>query len=469
MSALISIEQLSVSAATKVLVEPVSLSLHRGEPLTILGETGSGKSLLAQAIMGTLPDALSTQGMVKINDQPLSIAARQQLWGNQLSMLPQEPWQALDPVMPSINQVSEVYRFAGELTAKANIDAMQAARTQLDNVGLPHVSKQLPQQLSGGMAQRVAFAAATATNAPIVIADEPTKGLDTSQRDGIVQLLKSQTQAGGLLTITHDVDVARQLGGRIMVMRHGQLLETGSAEQVLQQPQADYTKALINAQPAFWPNKPLTRHSKRTEPLVSVHNLAQQRGGNTLFSGINFNLHRGEIIGIYGDSGCGKSTLGDTILGLLPPTAGRIDWQQQLSRAQKLKLYQDPPASFSSAVTIGTLLNDVVQRHKLDANAIAPLLEQLKLDSELLERTSQNVSGGELQRLALLRAMLLSPKFLVADEPSSRLDPITAQQLTQLLVTQARQHDCALLLISHDETQLKKVCDHIIYLKDYPA
>ncbi|MCH1918550.1 ATP-binding cassette domain-containing protein [Shewanella sp. A3A] len=461
MSALITLDNVTVAAADNVLVQPLSLSVNRGEPLTILGETGSGKSLLAQAIMGTLPASLTMQGTVSIQQQPLDIAARRQLWGKQISMLPQEPWQALDPVMPCEQQVSEVYRYVSNADAPS---AQIAARAQLDQVGLSQVSRQLPQQLSGGMAQRVAFAAATAAGAPIIIADEPTKGLDTSQRDGIVQLLKSQTQHGGLLTITHDVDVARQLGGRIMVMRHGQLLESGSAEQVLTQPQADYTRALINAQPQFWPAAtPATAQPR----LLDVTDLAQRRGQQLLFQGLSFSLSAGEILGVYGDSGCGKSTLGDTLLGLLPPASGQINWQQPLQRSQMLKLYQDPPASFSTAVTIGTLLKDLLKRHKLAASAIAPLLGQLNLDAALLNRTAKDVSGGELQRLALLRTMLLSPKFLVADEPSSRLDPITAQQLTQLLVKLAREQQCALVLISHDKTQLQKVCDQIIDLKDY--
>ncbi|WP_417762985.1 ABC transporter ATP-binding protein [Shewanella sp.] len=463
MSALITIENLSVTAADKVLVAPLSLSLNRGEPLTILGETGSGKSLLAQAIMGTLPAALTQRGSVSIQQQSQNSATRQQLWGKQLSMLPQEPWQALDPVMPSEQQVSEVYRYVGQANANA---AQIAARAQLNQLGLSQVSQQLPQQLSGGMAQRLAFAAATAGGAQIIIADEPTKGLDTSQRDGIVELLKSQTADGGLLTITHDVAVARQLGGRIMVMRQGQLLESGTAEQVLNQPQADYTRALINAQAQFWPAaEPAPSQPK----LLEVRNLAQCRGEQRLFQGLSFSLHAGEILGVYGDSGCGKSTLGDTLLGLLPPASGRIEWQQPLTRSQMLKLYQDPPASFSSAVSLGTLVNDLLKRHKLPSDAVAPLLAQLNLDADLLTRSCNDVSGGELQRIALLRAMLLSPKFLVADEPSSRLDPITAQQLTQLLVKLAREQQCALLLISHDLTQLQKVCDQIIPLKDYPA
>lgn len=461
MKPLITINELTICASTTTLLHPLSLSLHQGEPLTILGETGSGKSLLAQAIMGSLPPELTSHGSIAINGQPLTAAQRRSFWGRQLTMLPQEPWQSLDPVMPSLQQVAEVYR---EVLALPAAQALKTAQAQLTALGLTDCQQQLPSQLSGGMAQRLAFAAATAAGASIVIADEPTKGLDTRQRDSIVQLLQTQTRTGGLLTITHDVAVAQQLGGRIMVMRQGQVLEQGAAAAVLTQPTHPYTKALIAAAPSHWP--PLTSNN-RGEPLLTVQQLAQQRQGKTLFRELSFSLHRGEIVGLFGDSGCGKSTLGDTLLGLLPPSAGSIIWHTQVPRHQKLKLYQDPPSSFSASVSLQTLLDDVRQRHHLTSAPMPQLLSQLALDPALLRRSSHNVSGGELQRIALLRALLLAPKLLVADEPTSRLDPITAKQIIQLLVHTARQQQCALLLISHDEMQLSKVCDHIIYLQDY--
>ncbi|MEO3684405.1 ATP-binding cassette domain-containing protein [Shewanella vesiculosa] len=461
MNELISIKDLSIRSATEMLVDSLSLTLTQGEPLTILGETGSGKSLLAQAIMGTLPAGLICQGYLALNHQSMTANERRQYWGRYLSMLPQEPWQSLDPVMQSREQVAEVYR---EVLAYSSADALKATQIQLQQLGLADIQHKLPSQLSGGMAQRLAFAAATAAGANIIIADEPTKGLDTRQRDGIVQLLKLQTKDGGLLTITHDVAVAKQLGGRIIVMRHGKVVEQGTACSVLTKPHAEYTKQLIAAAPCYWTE---VAAKNCHQPLLTVNNLTQQRNGKTLFRDLSFTVHSGEIIGLYGDSGCGKSTLGDTLLGLLAPNSGEIEWHAKVPRHQKLKLYQDPPSSFSPAASLQTLLEDVVRHHGLKAEQIPPLLQELTLSPRLLMRTSHDVSGGELQRIALLRAMLLSPKLLVADEPTSRLDPITAKQIILLLVKAARQQQCALLLISHDETQLKKVCDQIIYLQDY--
>ncbi|MGX9459917.1 ABC transporter ATP-binding protein [Shewanella sp. A14] len=461
MNELITIKDLNIFSASNTLVHSLSLTLVRGEPLTILGETGSGKSLLAHAIMGTLSHSLSYEGIISLNHQPMTASQRRQYWGRYLTMLPQEPWQSLDPVMKGHEQVAEVHK---DVLGLSSQQANDAAQEQLEKLGLTDMLHKLPSQLSGGMAQRLAFAAATAAGASIIIADEPTKGLDTRQRDSIVRLLQAQTKDGGLLTITHDVDVARQLGGRIIVMRHGQVLEQGEAVAVLGAPRTEYTKALIAASPCHWP---FMGNNDVKQPLLVVKDLEQQRNGKMLFRDLSFTLHQGEIIGLYGDSGCGKSTLGDTLLGLLAPHSGVIHWNEEVSRQQKLKLYQDPPSSFSSAVPLQTLLQDVIRLHGVDAKNIAPMLQQLNLSNALLGRCSHDVSGGELQRVALLRAMLLSPKLLVADEPTSRLDPITAQQIMLLLVNAARQKQCALILISHDEIQLKKVCDNIIYLQEY--
>ncbi|WOT06472.1 ABC transporter ATP-binding protein [Shewanella youngdeokensis] len=463
MNELIAIKNLQIGSGNDILVHHLSLTLKRGEPLTILGETGSGKSLLAHAIMGTLSSDLNCTGTIALNGEVKSTPERRQYWGHSLTMLPQEPWQSLDPIMKSREQVAEVYK---EVQGHSAPQASRAAQAQLSRLGLTDVEHKLPLQLSGGMAQRLAFAAATAAGAGIIIADEPTKGLDNHQRNSIVSILKAQTQDGGLLTITHDVEVAKQLGGKIIVMRHGQVLEQGEASHVLSAPSSDYAKALIAAAPCHWSPMP-TGNVK--QPLVEVKALAQQRNGVTLFKNLSFTLHCGEVIGLFGDSGCGKSTLGDTLLGLLQPSAGSINWQQQIKRHQKLKLYQDPPSSFSAATSLATLLHDVVRLHKLDPAEISALLSPLNLTDELLCRCSHDVSGGELQRIALLRAMLLSPKLLVADEPTSRLDPITAQQIITLLVDNARQQQCGLILISHDEALLKKVCNKVIYLQDYAS
>lgn len=443
--------------APELLLEPLSFSLYPGERLTILGETGAGKSLLMQAIMGTLPKPLYHQGRIRIAGQDLDAlpqTEREQLWGRRIALLPQEPWHALDPLMPSQEQVSEVYQCVkGRKPDSADHQATQ----DLLAVGLQGAEHKRPDQLSGGMAQRLAFCAATAAGASLILADEPTKGLDTSCREALVQLLCKKSTQGTLLTITHDVAVARQLGGRILVMKSGRLLDDGRIKQVLDDSACQYTRQLIEAEPARWPPYPLPNIQQAT-PILEAQELSKQRGNKRLFEHLSLQIRRGEILGLTGDSGCGKSTLGDILLGLLPADSGRVYRRGGFAPQRYLKLYQDPPASFAPQVKLAQLFDDLIRLHRLDAKRLPALLERLNLSTHLLQRHSHQVSGGELQRLALARVLLMEPVFLFADEPVSRLDPITARDVLQLLVEVATEYQCAVLLVSHDPALVHKIC-----------
>jgi peptide/nickel transport system ATP-binding protein len=462
MDALIAIEGLSVHAGNACLVENLSLTVRRGECLTILGETGAGKSILAQAVMGLLPAGLRQSGRVSLDGADiagLGDEALQKLWGRLVTMLPQEPWHSLDPLMKGGEQVSEVYRYVlGDDWAQAR----RRALADLDGVGLGGDAGKLPGELSGGMAQRLAFSAATAAGAEIVLADEPTKGLDASKRDYIAGLLRRKADTGCVLAITHDIDVARQLGGTIIVMKEGRVVEQGASEQLLRSPQAEYTRALIQAAPSHWPDT-LIRERPRaasagSAPVISARSIGKTRGGKRLFDGLDVTVLPGEIVGITGDSGCGKSTLGDILLGLLPPDAGTVTRAAGHAPHKFLKLYQDPPAAFAPGIPLGRLFRDLMKLHAVEEKKLAELLVQLKLNARLLERPVAEVSGGELQRLAIARALLLEPVFLFADEPVSRLDPVTAREIVMLLVDVVARYDCALLLVSHDPELVGKVC-----------
>ncbi len=460
MNLLIQLTDLSINAKEVELLQPLSLKLYQDKPVTILGQTGSGKSLLAQAVIGLLPSTLTQYGSVEVFGKAHDQRSLMNLWGKDVIMLPQEPWRALDPLMPAYKQVAEVYECVHRLDEES---AFNHAIDDLDKIGLKSSAYKRPGQLSGGMAQRLAVAAATSGGAKLILADEPTKGLDVSRRDDIVQLLIESAQGGGLLTITHDIEVARQIGGDIIVMKEGEVVEQGTAEQVLNHPKHEYTQALIAADPKHWGER--DKNSLSTKPVMTVENLAIGRGDNVLSHGINFTIHEGEVIGVVGDSGCGKSTLGDTLLGLLPELGGSVVKQSPNTKPyQWLKLFQDPPAAFTNSVTLGVLLDDLVKLHKLNRERIPPLMKKLKLAPELLERKSTGVSGGELQRFAILRALLLDPVFLFADEPTSRLDPIIAKEVTDLLVDLAKEQGCALLLVSHDPHLIEKRCDTVIRL-----
>jgi ABC-type glutathione transport system ATPase component len=228
----LTVRDLTVSVGQKRLVGPVDFDVEPGLPLTILGETGAGKSVLAQAVMGALPAELSAEGAITFSGtrlDRLSQREREKLWGRSIAILPQEPWLALDPLMVSAAQVAESH---AEVAGRSWPEANGRARDDLAGLGLAEAAmKAHPGTLSGGMAQRVAFAAATAAGARTLLIDEPTKGLDDARRDDIVRLLKAYVAAGGvLITITHEVAVARALGGRAMILRAGEVVEAGTAE-----------------------------------------------------------------------------------------------------------------------------------------------------------------------------------------------------------------------------------------------
>ncbi|EKO3468616.1 ATP-binding cassette domain-containing protein [Vibrio fluvialis] len=460
MSVLLNVEQLSIQAGEQTLVEPLSFELHRGEAVTILGETGSGKSLMANAIIGTLPETLIMQGDVTLfgdAQRDLSHDARQQLWGKKLAVLPQEPWYALSPLMAVGEQVREVHEVVNGDPAQAHTYTQAA----FQGVELGDDMAKFPHQLSGGMAQRVAYLCATQAGGELLIADEPTKGLDVSRRDQIIAQLLSHKQRGAVLTITHDIEVAQQLGGEIIVMKKGVVQERGPAQQVLSAPQSDYAKALITADPRFWPSISLPAIG---QPVLHVENLSMHYGDRTLFEQLNFSIAQGEILGISGDSGCGKSTLADILVGLKRATGGTLRHTTPFATGDVLKLYQDPPSALPKSATLHTLLSDLCQRHTIDPTRIEPLMAKLKLSMQLLGRKVTQVSGGELQRFAILRALLMKPKLLIADEPTSRLDPVTAASTLQLMTTLTQEMGCALVLISHDKVALEKTCHHIIRL-----
>jgi peptide/nickel transport system ATP-binding protein len=439
---------LAVAGPQGRIVHGVTFAASSGAPLTLIGETGSGKSLVAAAVMGNLPPELSASGRVILDGidlMRLDAKQRRALWGRRIALLPQEPWVALDPTMPAIGQVEEVFALVrGHDRARARAGATRA----LAALGLGEAGQHYPFQLSGGMAQRAAIAAIAAAEATLLLADEPTKGLDAGRRDDLAAALRARSAVSALLTITHDIVLARQIGGTIAVMLDGRVVEQGPAAELLAAPRHDYTRRLIAADPANWPAP--SPPPPAGQAVVEARGISHGFGNARLFRDLDIAVPAGQVVAVTGPSGCGKTTLGNLLLGLLTPDAGTIR-RADGPRHSFQKLYQDPPAAFAPQLSLRLALLDLARRHGIAWPDVASLLARLSLPPGLLDRLPGQISGGELQRFALARVLLLQPLFLFADEATSRLDPLTQHEIMLLLREQVETARTALLLVTHDD------------------
>jgi len=456
-----------VQHGTTTLADVGDIRLEPGRPSTIIGESGSGKSVLAHALMGTLPPELTARGSMTIGAVSFDLAdrtGRRHLWGRSLALLPQEPALALDPTLRVRGQVAE--GVAG--WRPRHPDAARIADERLARLGLAQVGDAYPHTLSGGMAQRVAYAAATIGGARILVVDEPSKGLDRHSLDRLAELLSAHVREGGLLlTITHDLGLARRLGGEVMVMREAAVVESGSAERVLSAPEHAYTRTLLAAEPSRW-DFPWMHGAAPAdaadEPLVTARAITKSYGTEPLFEGVSLQVRPGERLALTGPSGAGKTTLGNALLRLTAVDHGSVAHSRATAGGRLQKLYQDPALSFPRRVRLETAMRDVVRRHGVGADRVGSLLEKVGLPREILRRRPGQVSGGELQRIAIVRAMLPRPALIFADEATSRLDLATQATTMDILMTEVEDNGCALLLVTHDTALAAAVTHHQVRL-----
>lgn len=462
----LTIDRVRVRHHGALLVDVADIAVAAGRPLTIIGESGSGKSLLAHAVMGTTPAELEVTGALRLGARSFDLGdprGRRTLWGRELALLPQEPATALDPTMRVRSQVAEGVPGFGWRSRGAGVRADAA----LGHLGLSGAGRAFPHQLSGGMAQRVAFAATTVGGARVLIVDEPTKGLDPVALEQLADLLAEHCASGGaLLTITHDLRLARRLGGDVLVMRDASVVERGAVADVLDAPAHEYTQRLVAAEPSRWqlPWMRVSAPEPDGPPLVTAAGLSKTYGDQTLFEDLSLTIRAGERWSVSGPSGVGKTTLGNVLLGLVRPDGGDVEHAPALRNGRIQKLYQDPSASFPPRVRLGVAVADVLARHQVPAERLRSLLAAVGLSEGLLERLPSQVSGGELQRLAIVRAMLPAPALVVADEATSRLDLVTQETTTDCLMTELADRECALLWVTHDRDLADAVADRLLDL-----
>lgn len=496
--ALLSVRHLTVSLPKGMdracAVEDISFDLMAGEMLCIIGESGSGKSVTAHAAMGLLPPALTiAQGEIRLNDVDMltaSPARLRSLQGKSIAIIFQDPLSALNPIMTIGKQIAEVMEAHNEGTPQQR---QQKVLSLLAEVGLPEpesVQHQYPFNLSGGQRQRVMIAMALALDPDVLIADEPTTALDVTTQAQILQLIRTlQTRKQmSVMFITHDFGVVQEIADRVIVMRSGQIVEEGQADQVLSSPAHPYTRQLIAAVPHL-------RHDARApkdhQPIVleAVNLCKTYRKSSGLFSrgrevralnNVSFVLRKAQTLGVVGESGSGKSSLGRLLVKLLDADAGQIRFDGRdivpVSEAEFRPLrpliqmiFQDPFASLNPRHTIGTILSVGPLTHggmtatEVRRKALR-LLSLVGLDPSACERYPHEFSGGQRQRIGIARALMFDPLLLVADESVSALDVSVQAQVLALLEEVQRKTQVSILFITHDLRVASQICDEILVL-----
>jgi peptide/nickel transport system ATP-binding protein len=473
-------------------VSDVSLTVAPGEIVCLVGESGSGKSVIAFATMGLLPKALplragsriALQGedLVNVPEQRL-----RELRCTRMGMIFQEPMTALNPVMRCGAQIDEVL---AEHTPLPPAERRARIVQMIEQVHLPdpeRMYQSFPHQLSGGQRQRVMIAMALILGPSLLIADEPTTALDVTTQAQTLKLIKElQTERGtGVLFITHDFGVVAEIADRVAVLKHGELVEMGSTEQVLKNPQHPYTQMLIAAVPSHEPPA-RKRALPAAEPIVlRTDKLNKTYGRRGLFGGghvvhavrdVAFTIKRGETLGIVGESGSGKSTVARCIARLIDPSDGRIllhDTDIATMPATRLRslrrkiqiIFQDPYRSLNPRRTVGqSIVEGPVNYGTSAADALQrarKLMELVRLDPDALDRFPHQFSGGQRQRICIARALAMEPELLIADEAVSALDVSVQAQVLMLLGDIRDQLKLAMLFITHDLRVAAQVCDDV--------
>ncbi|RKE84635.1 ABC transporter ATP-binding protein [Rhizobium sp. AG855] len=474
-------------------VKDISFDLHAGEILCIIGESGSGKSVTANTIMGLLSPAIKVSaGEIHFRGMDI-LAAREEkirpLRGRAVSIIFQDPLSALNPLMTVGDQIAEVLEAHGYGTAEARKDKVLAL---LEEVGLPDpplMRLQYPFRLSGGQRQRVMIAMALALDPEVLIADEPTTALDVTTQAQILDLVRAIQKRKGMsvMFITHDFGVVAEIADRVVVMEKGHLVEQGRADQVLVSPAHPYTRRLVAAVPRMRTTAGVI--SEAPPVVLEVENLEKEyRSSGSLFhkarvvkavNRVSFRLRKGQTLGVVGESGSGKSSLGRVLLKLLEPDSGSIRFDGRDIAAMTEEsfkslrpyiqmIFQDPFASLNPRHTIGRILTVGPVAHGISVaearTKALRLLELVGLDEQAYDRFPHEFSGGQRQRIGIARALMFDPVVLVADEAVSALDVSIQAQILELLARVQSEMKVAMIFITHDLRVASQICDEVLVM-----
>ncbi len=486
---MIRIDNLSVSFGSDAAVKNLNLTVNDGEIVGIVGESGSGKSVTALAIMGLLSEtAVINSGKIVFDDVTLLEAGKRKdaklyrrYQGNKMSMIFQEPMTSLNPTKKIGAQVEEILKLHTKLTAN---ERKKAVIDMLESVGLKgatNIYDNYPHELSGGMRQRVMIAIAAILQPKLMIADEPTTALDVNIQSQIVELLKdiNKKQHNSMIFITHDLNLARKLADRLVVMKDGVIVEQGSVSQIFDEPQTEYTKKLISA--ILHCVRKDTTHIFKDEnnlppKVLEVKDLSVFYETSKLFGKkqkkeivrkVSFDIYEGETLGLVGESGCGKTTLSKAVLGINKMTEGMIAHHTNMPQI----IFQDPYSSLNPAKTVGWLLEEPLRAMHMGSKedircAAFEMLRRIELDEGYYYRRPSELSGGQRQRVSIGQALITRPGFIIADEPVSALDVTIQAQIMELMKKLQEEMKVSYLFISHDINVIYQMSDRVMVMKD---
>ena len=529
---LLEIKDLNISYKTRketiVASSNVNFTLERGEILGIVGESGSGKSTIANAIINLIdPPGQITDGKIKIDNIELQNNEEiiQKIRGKKIGFVFQDPQTSLNPLFKIKDQLIETIQTHLNLSYD---DALKKSINLLQEVGIENASKRIddyPHQFSGGMRQRVVIALAISCEPDLIIADEPTTALDVSIQYQILELLKELTikRNLGVIIITHDMGVIAETTNKVIVMRHGLIVEQGNTKDLLTQPKSTEARSLVISVPPA--NKKIDRFklispdgseitsssANLTKNIIKTWGIRKNTNQKLLdvkkitkifddqsmsyskkvdekavkaVNDVSFELFEGETLGLVGESGSGKSTIAKIITGLVKPSFGELEYnglslynsrrkyQIDKSRGQIQMIFQDPYSSLNPRFKVKDIIAEPIKffqksitRNDLDQN-VNDLIDIVGMTRKSLDRYPHEFSGGQRQRISIARALATRPRLLICDEPTSALDVSIQAQILNLLKDIQDELHLTMLFISHDLPVIRQMCNRIIVLKN---
>ncbi|MGV8858081.1 dipeptide ABC transporter ATP-binding protein [Rhodoglobus sp.] len=489
-TAQVTVTGLTIDGPAGVVVAPFDFSIAPGETLALIGESGSGKTLSAKAIAGLLPAVFTARGTIALSSATIELPSTDAVWratrGRRISLLLQDPFTSLSPVHRCGTQIGMTID-AASATRLSREERTARITQSLAEVNLPpDVARAYPHELSGGMRQRVAIAAALATDPELLIADEPTTALDASNQGEILDLLRGLQEKRGMaaLLISHDLGMVRGRAEHVLVMRHGDIVERGVTSSVLNAPSHPYTRALIEADPSLTDRSAgVVRAASgaaaggdaaQTADLIVATDITKSFGDKAVLHGVSVTVGRGETVGIVGESGSGKTTIARCVAGLERETSGVIEFdgvalapgRDSRTPQQMQIVFQDPYSSLNPMISVGRSLKLALRVAGRPASDLNGLLQLVELPADFASKRPAELSGGQRQRVAIARALAVQPQLLICDESVSALDVSVQKQILDLLAKLRADLGLSILFISHDLAVVRQLADRVYVLRN---